>query len=493
MAEARIKTILLKWVLPLGILIAIFIGLLIQFIIVAYDKAVASVEVYLMNEMSQYSADVKGQIEYMTDIGQPIAYVIEHFEESDPEFGAQLRNMLVEDSEANLIVYADITGKGLTQDGIEVNLRAKRYYLPSVRQYQVYSYAESDDIIETPSIISAIPVVEDGLMAGVMYMFYPVSQLRYDFYINPLSEYAHMMVMDGNGTILFNGGPHTKFLKGVSVYDLFQETGNDSAYTEMRVAVRNRELTIMEVNDIEGSKYMAIVPLLVNDTFITLTFDEDYVEGLISEEWEATQYVIVNIILAFVVLIIASLYILYIINRIYKERNKSLEKKADKDLLTDVYNKIATEEKIKEYIERFSNQRGVFCLVDIDDFKNINDTRGHAFGDQVLKEIALRLETAFRVSDIVGRIGGDEFLVFVKNLPEYITAEEEAAKIENVFRDFKIGEYVKYSVTASVGVSAYPEDGTTFNELYVNADKAVYIAKKRGKNRAVVYKEGTLN
>ncbi len=331
MADGRMKQVMLKWMLPLGILVAVFIGLLIQFITVAYSKAVTSVESYLKNEVQQYAEEVENQIEYMTDIGQPIAYVLEHFEDSDPEFGVTLRNMLVEDSDANLIVYANISGEGLTQEGTLVDFRAKSYYLPCTQRYQVYSYTEKDDILGEASIVSAIPVVDEEMVLGVMYMFYPTSQIRHDYYSNELFDRAHMMVMNKEGNILFNGGAHTVFLKNANTYDILKRTGNEKACTDLRVAVRNHEVSIMEVNGIEDSSYMVIVPLLVNDTFITLTYDQEYVQTLIDDEWKSTQYVIFNIILAFVVLVLASCYVLYIINRVYKERNKRLEKKADKE------------------------------------------------------------------------------------------------------------------------------------------------------------------
>ena len=90
-----------------------------------------------------------------------------------------------------------------------------------------------------------------------------------------------------------------------------------------------------------------------------------------------------------------------------------LEDKADTDLLTDLNNKMATERKIREYMEKYPDKQGVLFVLDVDNFKKINDTMGHAFGDEVLRSLAVRLQSMFRATDIVGRTGGDEFMVFL--------------------------------------------------------------------------------
>ena len=169
-----------------------------------------------------------------------------------------------------------------------------------------------------------------------------------------------------------------------------------------------------------------------------------------------------------------------------------LEEKADTDLLTGLYNKLATERKIKDYMADHPDTPGMMVLLDLDNFKKINDTKGHAFGDEVLRTLGMRLSPLFRSTDIVGRIGGDEFMVFIKGISDAEDVMKQSGKIVKFFRDFQVGDYVKYSATASIGVGLYPKEGTTFEELYKAADKALYISKNNGKNQ-VAFMDEELN
>ena len=157
--------------------------------------------------------------------------------------------------------------------------------------------------------------------------------------------------------------------------------------------------------------------------------------------------------------------------------------------MTDLNNKMATERKIREYMEKYPDKQGVLFVLDVDNFKKINDTMGHAFGDEVLRSLAVRLQSMFRATDIVGRTGGDEFMVFLKDIREISMIEREGRKIEQFFHQFEVGEYVKYSVTASVGAAVFPGDGKSFEELYKAADNALYVSKRHGKNQLSFYKK----
>ena len=180
--------------------------------------------------------------------------------------------------------------------------------------------------------------------------------------------------------------------------------------------------------------------------------------------------------------------VIVMISRIrYNQQSKALADKADTDLLTELNNKIATERKIQEYIESHPNSQCLFFLFDIDNFKKINDTLGHAFGDEVLRSLGLQLRNEFRVSDIIGRTGGDEFILFIKDLNSDEVLAKEAKRLEDLFHQFKAGEYVKYSATASIGATVFPRDATSYQGLYKTADKALYEAKRRGKNCLVFY------
>lgn len=175
------------------------------------------------------------------------------------------------------------------------------------------------------------------------------------------------------------------------------------------------------------------------------------------------------------------------IKNIDAEKIQQLELKhmAESDSLTDLYNKSTTEKLIDEYLssENSSKTTGVLFVIDVDNFKIINDRLGHLYGDAVLSELSENLQTLFRNNDIVGRIGGDEFLVFAKGLVSHEMIEEKANKIRKTFfRTYSNELNLGYTVSCSIGISVFPKDGTTFEELFKCADAALYLTKSKGKN-----------
>lgn len=126
-------------------------------------------------------------------------------------------------------------------------------------------------------------------------------------------------------------------------------------------------------------------------------------------------------------------------------------------------------------------------MIDTDNFKQINDTRGHMIGDVVLSEIASGMKKIIRSSDIVGRIGGDEFIIFMKGIPSPETAKAKAKELVTMFHQLFSEEKNSVNVTCSIGIAISPRDGKTFKEIYSNADKALYQAKDQGKDQYVIY------
>ncbi|MFS0784719.1 diguanylate cyclase domain-containing protein [Bacillus sp. 1P06AnD] len=175
------------------------------------------------------------------------------------------------------------------------------------------------------------------------------------------------------------------------------------------------------------------------------------------------------------------------------EQKKMVENllfKASRDSLTGIYNKATTQKFIEECITgEESHLNHALFIIDIDDFKHINDHLGHLFGDAVLKETASNIQHNFRDYDIVGRIGGDEFLVFLKNIPSKEIVMEKAQALMDVFRRSFTGRHKEYKISGSVGVAIYPRDGKCFNDLFEHADNALYAAKKQGKDGYCIYSE----
>lgn len=159
-----------------------------------------------------------------------------------------------------------------------------------------------------------------------------------------------------------------------------------------------------------------------------------------------------------------------------KMRERKLLYKASVDKMTGALNRETTEKEIARLLEQA--QSGTLFMVDIDEFKSVNDSLGHFSGDDLLLYIVEEMKREFRRGDIIGRIGGDEFVVFVPELTEGTVADEKARILLERFAGWE-----KRPVTASIGIAMSPKDGEDYETLYEAADTAMYRAKRHGKNR----------
>ena len=156
-----------------------------------------------------------------------------------------------------------------------------------------------------------------------------------------------------------------------------------------------------------------------------------------------------------------------------------LKDEGSRDLLTGLFNKVSFEREVKSYlVSRDEEGQGVLMIIDFDNFKRVNDNFGHLVGDEILKKFGEILKKNFRVTDIVGRIGGDEFMVLMTgNVPEEIV-DMRCSTIERELQNTTIGDAGGFS--CSIGV-AMDKAKFNFDELYLFADDALYMAKEKGK------------
>lgn len=169
---------------------------------------------------------------------------------------------------------------------------------------------------------------------------------------------------------------------------------------------------------------------------------------------------------------------------------ESLRRQAIYDYLTDMYNKKYLLQRIESEIKR-ADRHGhdlSIIFIDLDDFKDFNDNHGHLLGDKLLKDFSHLVKDKLRKNDVVGRFGGEEFIIVASETNKK-GAMSLATKLLNSMS--KVGFLgcngpVK-GITFSAGVSSYPEDGNTLPEIIQKADEAMYIAKSKGKNRVHLY------
>lgn len=171
-----------------------------------------------------------------------------------------------------------------------------------------------------------------------------------------------------------------------------------------------------------------------------------------------------------------------------------LREKADRDSLTGLYNRSYAVEKINGMLQEFSPAPECVhacVLMDLDNFKKLNDTLGHQKGDQALQDVANILRQHFREYDIVCRLGGDEFLVFVQNIPRNVIEKNIGSLLKKLTLTYE-KEEKKVCITVSAGIYLVKEPGHDFRELYQKADETLYRVKNSSKNGYRIYGQ-TLN
>lgn len=175
-----------------------------------------------------------------------------------------------------------------------------------------------------------------------------------------------------------------------------------------------------------------------------------------------------------------------------KQAEEKAWRMASLDGLTGLLNRASLQETLESICAGMTERASSFSLllIDLDHFKDVNDTLGHDAGDQLLAEVGARLRRTVRASDVVARFGGDEFAVLVREPPAAGYAETVAERIRTVLLEPFVTRGRTFATRASIGIATFPQDGANAKDLLKSADIALYRAKAEGRNRFVTYSPG---
>ena len=210
-------------------------------------------------------------------------------------------------------------------------------------------------------------------------------------------------------------------------------------------------------------------------------------EVILRDTKEMQLYIILTAIAAALLAAMIGALLSILLTRPVEGMVSKLDTEAHTDRLTGVLNKRSFEEYAEHTLNTaLSIEKHALILLDVDDFKSVNDTLGHAYGDKVLAGIGEILRNTFSGNDYLGRIGGDEFCVLLntnpddENFEDYIRSRCEA--LCKAFAENYTGDDNSYKVSASIGAAVFHKSGEDFSALYRAADEALYASKKRGKD-----------
>lgn len=477
--------LMFQWLLPFAISVIVVLIMFFNFSQKIKKEAEDTIENNLEVIAEENALKVSNDLECIRVAGETAAQVASQQKSSSLILIQHFLEAITDNTQIYEAVYCDKDGVAINHLGDRIDL-GETSYIKRIEENSAISYFfEKEEMVTgSASIVIGIPIADTG---GSFLLFYPLERMRTVTEMSEeLEENAFIAIINAEGDIFQAQDRESNFLKGYNIWDNVDEEYQNTT-SKARVRMQNRRTGSFITMASGEERTLVYTPITVDDWVLLVGVDQSYVERrqeAIFSKSIRRLYQLLSVTFLFVALVTAVNYVGKIRSA---EKNKHLQEKADTDLLTGLNNKLATERKIKEYMEERPNSLGMLFLIDIDNFKKINDTMGHAFGDEVLRSLGKQIGVNFRVTDIIGRVGGDEFMIFLKDLQKDEIVLKEAKKLDYFFKHFEVGEYVKYSATASIGAAVFPADGSDFESLYKSADQAVYKAKKRGKNQIAFF------
>lgn len=357
------------------------------------------------------------------------------------------------------------------------DVRKQEYFIRAMNGENYISKINKKELHENDSIILSVPIQNlMGEIEGIVAMEY--STMKLGEYINHINEdwdeYGANMIINAKGEIVASYEGMEKY---DTIYDMLSEMQlEDGASLEkMKEDTVNGKSGIFRYYNHDTRRMLYYQPLGINDwTMVSVGAMKNNLVILQSIE---KNNLIFSVVFALIILsgVIAT-------KNIYHCRTKRI-KDMKLDNLTGIYRREIGEEIVKSIFEHGKNIRIYGCIfIDVDDFKQINDTYGHEKGDEVLASLGEILLENSRKEDIVYRYGGDELCIWLCGN----STKEEITEIGNRIIT-KVGE--KGIVHLSIGATFVRKDDSDWQEVLRRADEAVYEAKKRGKNQIVLYEE----
>lgn len=389
------------------------------------------------------------------------------------------------DFERTALIEAD--GTAHYDNGAEKNVAQQRYFQEAMQGKETLSDPLESSIDQEMRVILGVPVYQNGNVIAVLGGSYNVTALSRMLFNDVFDDSGYSLIINQNGEIIaYDGDPaYHEITYGDNFFKFYEHKKllSDDTLKKIRLDFKNEKdgtVRLQTASTSDAAQYLSYTRLGMNGWMICYVIPvadaQNSYDFIKSDE---------SILLG-IFLILVLLLVLYII-RTNRKQNEELIRTAELDGLTGAYNKRATEAYINKILTQMPDEKGTFVILDVDKFKDVNDRYGHAAGDTVLHELAKTFFRHFRKDDIIGRIGGDEFVIYMRNTESKEIASARVKNlIENV-RSLPFEEMNGNHVTISVGIAFVPEAGNCYMDLYKNADTALYETKQNGRDGYHVY------
>ena len=406
---------------------------------------------------------------YLNVLAQELSKSEDLFSESN----ISLIKAFMENTDLNRTAIIDSDGNALYDNNVVKNVAHRRYFKESMQGKQSLSDPLESSVDQQTRVILSVPIYKNNQVIGVVGGSYNVTKLGNMLFDDLFDGQGKSFIVDQDGNLITRDKKYEKKHNIKTIDNLFDICDEKEVKTDFN----QQESDLIQIQTKKNkSLYLAYSPLKINDWMICYI-----VPVHVAQESYTFIKHYETLLATFLGLIVLSLMI-YLAHSNSRE-NKYLIHLSEIDPLTSVFNKETTQKLIDQKLK--NHEHFCFLILDVDDFKSVNDNYGHAVGDKVLKNLSDLFKNHFRQTDIVGRIGGDEFIILIED--EHI-AESRIQSLLKKVNALKIEELQDFKLSISVGMAFAPSNGTTFMELYRHADHALYQTKRIGKNNYKIYK-----
>ena len=444
----------------------------------------------MMNNVSRQSQHLRTILsihyQYLNEIAEEMAKEEELFSQINLDTLVTIHNK----TDLDRVALIETDGTAHYDTGDVKNVSHRRYFNEAVNGQQTLSDPIESSVDKEVRVVLGVPVLKDGEIAGILGGSYNVTALSHMMFDDLFGGNGYSLITDKDGNVITYDRVYSEQEQEVfsgNIFDYFDNCQiRTAAIQDIKTDFAAGEEGIREFRFSAGRKpfyYIAYNPLGMNDWMISYIVPVRAAEASYDfiRDYEIIFIIVFGMLIAAMVLFI-----------VYKNRQEKarLLKRAQRDALTGLYNKKTTQDLIERSLEEGEAEScNGLLIMDVDYFKQVNDTYGHIVGDKVLKTFGHLLARQFREHDIAGRIGGDEFMVLIRNINNGSIAENRVKKLIDEVRSLEIPEMDGNGITISVGLAFSPEHGTTFMELYRHADTALYQVKQGGRNGFSVYEK----
>ena len=422
---------------------------------------------------------------YLEGIAKKIGESNELLNEENKEMLTTFR----ESTAMDRMALIDPEGNAYYDNGAEKNVSHRRYFKEGISGNRTLSDPLESSVDQETRVVLGVPIFHEDEVIGILGGSYNVGELSRMLFDDLFSGSGYSLIVTREGEIIAHDGDPTdhKLSYGDNIFTFYKSKtireGHSISEVKQNFDMGEEGLIRMGGYADGFDRYLAYAPLGINDWMICYAAPVTVAQQSYAfvEQYEMVFLGCFGILVC--------ILILYIIRK-NRQKTEAILRSAQTDELTQIYNRKYAEQFAENALrEAKDGSIHAFFIMDVDKFKEVNDVYGHAVGDVVLHTFGALLGRQFRGDDIVGRIGGDEFIILMRNVT---TKEAVRTKAEQLLAETKklvFDEMGGKGITISVGVALAPEHGKTYMNLYRSADQALYETKRNGRNGFTIFGE----